>query len=73
MLKKEYCKECRESMYHGWYEFNERWWKLGYIICPDDYREIGESNMRKTKDQPPTKCLFLLEYVLDNQGNNKCH
>jgi len=79
MLIKELCKKCWNTYAESidnedsrgilrWDGYNESHWKVGEIYCPSIYLGKGEFNIRDiTKDKPPSKCPFYLEYALINQ------
>jgi len=77
MLNKKICKRCWNKIAEeGWDEFDERFWKRGYVFCPLDYVEKGETLETKITEQPPSRCPFFLEHIISNQEkileNKKC-
>jgi len=74
MLNKELCKKCwnEYGKYPGWQEFDEECWEeKRYIYCPPEYLEEERNTRRSITAQPPSKCPYLLEYVLNNQGKKE--
>jgi len=82
MLKKELCKKCcnnysdslcaEERKIWRWIEEDETNWEAwGEVYCPPEYTRKGETSFRKTTDQPPINCPYLLEYALNNQGKKE--
>jgi len=64
MLKKKFCKECRER-FELWNKYDDIWWKKDReICCPSIYIGKGEDRFRKITEQPPTKCPYYLENIL---------
>ena len=75
MLNKELCKKCmntyadsflnKERLLTEWNMFDERRWEEdGLIVCPFDYKNKREGNIRKIDDKPPNCCPFYLEQVI---------
>jgi len=82
MLNKELCKKCwkkreeqlqLEKSLSGWSSFNEKCWEIeGTVRCPPfSCIKNGENRTRYITDNPPSKCPFLLEHILNNQGKKE--
>jgi len=66
-LKKECCRKCLSKVNRKWIEYEYIQWRQGYIYCPIQYVEPGETTYRNIKDEPPIKCPFMLEHILSNE------
>jgi len=68
MLNKKLCIKCWKNIpYNGWMKSDEKRWNEGEVICPFKYREKRESTYRDITDNPPSKCPFMLEYILSEK------
>jgi len=73
MLKKECCIKCiNETVdFEGgwkfirkWEKFDEENWKRWIVYCPLKFVERGWSNISFRKDEPPSKCPYILEHTV---------
>jgi len=69
-LNKEYCKKCWKKAAvgykgkYGWIFADKILWDAVEIECPSDYEESID---RKITTEPPPKCPFILEHILNNE------